>query len=157
MGQRRDIEAIRQLKYRYLRFLDTKDWEGMADLFVEEATSAYGDGKFSYEGRDAIVKFLVDSLGRDTIMTAHTAHQPEIILESKDRATGIWAFEDVVVDVGFEITLRGAGFYHDEYVKRDGEWKLLSTGYRRTFEEIESRKDRPSLKLTASRFLDLDE
>jgi hypothetical protein len=35
-------------------------------------------------------------------------------------------------------------------VKKDGKWLIRSTGYKRTFEQVESRKDRPSLKLTAS-------
>jgi hypothetical protein len=30
--------------------------------------------------------------------------------------------------------LQGAGFYSDEYVKVDGEWKIKHTGYERTFE-----------------------
>ncbi|MGH0037526.1 MAG: nuclear transport factor 2 family protein [Myxococcota bacterium] len=157
MSQRDEIEAIQQLKYRYFRCLDTKDWEGLAELFVAEATSSYGDGKYSYEGREAIMEFLTESLGRDAIMTAHFGHHPEIELESDDRATGTWAFEDTVIDTQFEITIRGAGFYSDVYVKRGGDWKLLSTGYRRTFEEMESRKDRPGLRLTASRFAPIDE
>jgi len=31
-----------------------------------------------------------------------------------------------------------------------GAWLIRSTGYQRTFEEMESRKDRPSLRLTQS-------
>ena len=53
-----------------------------------------------------------------------------------------------MIDTQFEITLRGAAFYRDEYVKIGGQWKIQSTGYERTFEEIESRYDQPSLKLT---------
>jgi hypothetical protein len=37
-------------------------------------------------------------------------------------------------------------------VKQGGAWLIRSTGYKRTFEQIESRKDRPSLRLTASAF-----
>jgi len=46
--------------------------------------------------------------------------------------------------------ISGAAFYHDRYVKRDGEWLIEHTGYERVFEQMESRSDRPSLKLTAS-------
>ncbi len=155
-SERRAIEAIHQLKYRYFRFLDTKEWEAMGELFVEDATSSYGDGKYSYRGRDEIMKFLTDSLARDTIMTCHFGHHPEIALTEPGSATGIWAFEDTVIDVQFDITIRGAGFYHDEYVLDGGEWRIRSTGYRRTFEEIQSRKDTPSLKLMASRFAPIE-
>ena len=37
----RDIHEITQLKYRYLRALDTKDWERFAACFVPEATGDY--------------------------------------------------------------------------------------------------------------------
>ena len=53
-------------------------------------------------------------------------------------------------DTRFEITIRGAAFYTDEYVKQGGRWLIRSTGYKRTFEEMQSRKDVPGLKLTAS-------
>ncbi len=50
------------------------------------------------------------------------------------------------------VTIRGAAFYHDEYVKVGGAWKIRFTGYKRTYEEVESRRDRPGLRLTASWF-----
>ncbi|HEY3995026.1 MAG TPA: nuclear transport factor 2 family protein, partial [Mycobacterium sp.] len=31
-----DIEAIKQLKYRYLRALDTKHWDDYADTLAED-------------------------------------------------------------------------------------------------------------------------
>jgi hypothetical protein len=57
-----------------------------------------------------------------------------------------------VIDAKRNTTLRGAAFYRDSYVKRDGAWKLESTGYQRTFEEIEDRSETPSLKLTRTLF-----
>ena len=152
MDELREIEAIKRLKYRYFRCLDQKRWEELAECFVENATSAYSDGKFSFAGREEIMRFLVGALDRPTILTAHTGHHPEIDLVGADRAIGVWALEDTVIDVEHKVTIRGAGFYRDEYVKIDGRWKLKSTGYQRTFEEIESRADTPSLTLTANRF-----
>ena len=145
-----EIEKIKQLKYRYLRFLDTKEWDSLGALFSENARSAYGDGRYSFEGRDAIMKFLVDSLGRASILTAHHGHHPEIELTSESTATGTWALWDTVIDLEHGFTLRGAAFYTDEYVKQDGEWRFRSTGYRRTYEEMEPRSD--ALKLTSNRF-----
>jgi len=152
MDELREIEAIKRLKYRYFRCLDQKKWDELKDCFIEAACSAYGDGKFSFTGRDEIMRFLIDALGRPTILTAHTGHHPEIDLTGGDSAVGTWALEDRVIDMEHKVTIRGAGFYHDEYVKVDGQWKLKSTGYQRTFEEIESRNDTPSLALTANRF-----
>jgi hypothetical protein len=31
-----DIEAIKRLKARYFRLMDTKDWEGLAEVFADD-------------------------------------------------------------------------------------------------------------------------
>jgi hypothetical protein len=149
-----EIEAIKRLKYRYLRCLDCKLWDELKQCFIPEATAAYSGGKYSFETRDEIVKFLVEFLGHDTVLTMHQAHQPEIELTSETTATGVWALEDRVINLDLDITIRGAAFYHDEYVKVDGEWKFESTGYQRVYEEIESRKDTASLQVTDNMFVD---
>ena len=145
-----EIEAIKRLKYKYLRCLDQKRWDEIAECFVENATSSYGGGKYSFEGRDAILGFLRDAMGADTFLSSHRVHHPEIDFTSETTATGIWALEDVVIDTKGEITIRGAAFYEDEYVKEGGVWKIQHTGYKRTYEEMQSRKDVPGLELTAS-------
>jgi hypothetical protein len=68
-------------------------------------------------------------------------HHPEIRLTGDTTATGTWALEDYVVDTKHEITIHGAAFYEDRYVKQDGEWKIAHTGYERTFEQMGPRKD----------------
>ena len=37
-----DVEAIKQVKYRYLRALDTKHWDDFADTLAEDITANYG-------------------------------------------------------------------------------------------------------------------
>ena len=69
-----DIEAIKSLKYRYLRCLDTKAWAELAECFTEDATSAYDHGKYTFHGRDAIIAFLEKALGRPTAITLHQVH-----------------------------------------------------------------------------------
>ncbi|HVM98284.1 MAG TPA: nuclear transport factor 2 family protein [Candidatus Acidoferrales bacterium] len=145
-----EIEAIKRLKYRYLRCLDQKKWDELADCFALDARVAYGDGQYSFEGRERIMDFLRSALSATTKLTSHRCHQPEIELLSPTTAKGTWALDDVVIDTRAQITLRGAAFYEDEYVKQDGAWKITFTGYKRQYEEIESRGDTPSLKLTAS-------
>src|ERR1044072_4734357 len=38
------LRAIEQLKYRYLRTLDLKDWDAFAEVFEPDATGSYGAG-----------------------------------------------------------------------------------------------------------------
>lgn len=144
------IEAIKRVKYKYMRCLDQKRWDEIRECFTDDATAAYSGGKYAYEGRDAILEFLSSSMGADSFHSSHQVHHPEIRLTSETAATGTWALQDVVIDLKWEITIRGAAFYEDAYLKRDGVWRIRHTGYRRLYEEMESRKDRPDLKLTAS-------
>jgi hypothetical protein len=145
-----EIEKIKRLKYKYLRCLDQKLWDEMAECFVAHATAAYSGGKYAYDGRDAILEFLVKSMGEDSFLSSHRVHHPEIDLDGPTRARGVWALEDVVIDTKWQITIRGAAFYTDDYVKEDGVWRIQHTGYKRTYEEIQPRKDVAGLKLTAS-------
>ena len=72
---------------------------------------------------------------------------------SRNEATEKWRedLEDVVVDTQWNLTIRGAAFYEDEYRKGDdGVWRICRTGYKRTYEEIFPRGDFAGLKLTAS-------
>ena len=147
-----ELEAIKRLKYRYMRCLDQKEWKNMRECFVPDATSSYGGGKYAYDGCDAIMEVLESSLGRPTILTVHQVHQPEIELTGESTATGVWSLEDRVIDLQHKITIRGAAFYRDEYVKVDGEWKIKSTGYERIFEEMEARPDEGGPKITANLF-----
>jgi hypothetical protein len=136
-----EIEAIKRLKYRYMRGIDEKRWNEIESCFVPEATSSYSGGKYAFEGRDAIMKFLTESMDRPTFLSSHRVHHPEIELTSATSATGVWALEDFVIDEQHGFSLRGAAFYRDEYLKLGSKWKIQHTGYERTFEEMALRKD----------------
>ncbi|MEY2565850.1 MAG: hypothetical protein QOE35_379 [Actinomycetota bacterium] len=147
-----EIEAIKRLKYRYVRLLDTKEFDEMEELFLEDATASYGDGAYSFEGREKILEFLRSALGPRTMVTSHKVHQPEIDLTGPGRASGTWGLEDVVIITDHALEIRGAAFYADEYVKVDDAWRIKHTGYQRLFEEMGSRP--ADLKLTANRWAD---
>ena len=113
-----------------------------------------GDLPNAFDGRDKIMEFLTGALGRSSMLTAHHGHHPEIELTSETTATGVWALWDTVIDTQHGITIRGAAFYRDEYVKVDGAWKFRSTGYERTYEEMEPYPADGPVRLTANRFAD---
>ena len=146
-----DLEAIKRLKYKYFRCLDTKQWDGLAECFTPDATTSYSSGKYSFQGIDAIMKFLSEGLGAGMI-SMHQCHHPEIELTGDTTATGVWALQDYVIVTQANLSLRGAAFYHDEYVKVNGEWKIKHTGYDRVFEEMWDRGETKSLNITANMF-----
>ena len=51
-----DLEALRTLKARYFRLLDTKDWVGFAQLFTPDVrVDVSADGAGILEGLDAVM------------------------------------------------------------------------------------------------------
>ncbi len=143
-----EYEQIKCLKYAYFRCIDLKLWDEIETLFVEDAECAYSAGAYSYQGRDAIVGFFRKAMDRETFLSSHKIHHPEIELTSATTARATWALEDTVVDTLWNLRITGASFYEDEYVKVDGSWKFKKTGYKRVFEELEPRS--PETQLTAS-------
>ena len=145
-----EIHAIERLKYAYLRCLDQKLWDDLEQLFTEDATASYGGGAAVFDDRAGIMDFLRTAMGSNSMLTSHKCHHPEIDLTGPDSAKGVWALDDVVVDTQWNITIRGASFYDDEYVKRDGKWLIKRTSYRRVYEELQPRGNVEGLSLTAS-------
>jgi hypothetical protein len=129
-----DIEAIKQLKARYCRFLDTKDWTAWRTLFTDDFLSdtSPAGGKV-IEGADEFVAFTRKSLRNQA--TVHQVHAPEIELTSATTAKGVWALEDVV-RFGLGVNLRGYGHYHETYAKVDGEWRIASSTLTRLREDV---------------------
>jgi len=149
------LEEIRRLKYRYLRCVDLKLWDEIADVFTSDATVDYGTRALGepvrLAGREEIVAFLRDKLGPD-IITVHFASQPEIDVDGA-AATGTWSFEDTVIATEYRVLIKGAAFYEDRYARgEDGRWRISHTGYVRTYEVMMSLDDAPSLKFTANRW-----
>jgi hypothetical protein len=119
------IEAIKQLKARYFRSMDTKDWKGMRGVFADAARIALPDDDASvHVDIGAFMVMLEDRLG--AVTTVHHGHMPEITVTSPTTATGIWAMEDLLQwpEGGPFRQLHGFGHYHETYEKLDGEWRI---------------------------------
>lgn len=145
-----ELEAIKRLKYRYLRCLDQKLWDELYELFVPEgAVAAYSGSKYRYEGRDAIIEFLRRNMDRPSFSTSHWVHHPEIELLDDVLATATWSMEDMNVDTELDFLLLGAGFYEDRYRKVDDRWLIELTGYKRTLETIQPLSSN-NISVTAS-------
>ncbi|MER5181622.1 nuclear transport factor 2 family protein [Streptomyces sp. NPDC002896] len=120
-----DIEAIKQLKARYFRMLDTKDWDGMRQVFTDDlVVDTTESGGIVTTGGDTFIAYVSDLLA--DVSTVHQGHTPEITLTSPSTATGIWALEDRLwYPDGRE--MRGFGHYHETYEKADGVWRIKTS------------------------------
>lgn len=129
IDQINDLEGIRQLKARYFRLMDTKQWESWADCFTADVSASYEGAPRAHsklpdvvalKGRDELVK------GVSTLLTgAKSVHQgfmPELELTSATTARGIWAMFDYVMLPTCHF--KGWGHYHEEYIKEGAAWKI---------------------------------
>ena len=130
------IESIKQLKARYCRYLDAKDWAAWRSIFTDDFVSdtAEAGGKL-ITGADDFVAFTRNNIGRRSQATAHQVHAPEIELTSATTACGVWALQDVV-RFGPGVTLVGYGHYHEIYENIAGKWLIKSSKLTRLREDI---------------------
>lgn len=120
-----DVEAIKQVKARYCRTMDTKDWAAMREVFADELVmDTTESGGELWSDADAFIAFMTQNFS--DVITVHHCHMPEISLASPVSATAVWAMEDMLRFAdGSE--MHGFGHYHEVYDKSDGDWKILSS------------------------------
>jgi len=132
-----DIEAIKQLKARYFRCMDTKDWNALRGVFTQDAVfdvrgalqppspnPSYGEPPIV--GLEAIVDYIRDGLRE--LVSVHHGHMPEIEILSGSEARGVWAMEDILIPpqgVPFRL-FRGFGHYVETYRKSGDEWRIAT-------------------------------
>jgi SnoaL-like domain len=136
------LEEIRSVKARYCRFLDSKNWAGLAGLFTVDAVLDVKEdtGQEPFIGRD----LLIEQIRRAVIYakSAHQVHTPEIELLGAGEASVIWAMQDRVVwEEGHSPlpgvkSITGFGHYHEHYVRQEGRWLIASLKLTRLYVEM---------------------
>src|SRR5436309_16081403 len=88
-----DFRALEQLKARYCRTLDLKDWTAFRGVFTDDfVADMSAAGGTVIEGADDFVSFVRKTLAQ--AVTVHQVQQPEIALQSPTTASGICAMPD---------------------------------------------------------------
>ena len=129
------IEEIKQLKARYFRSMDTKDWAGLQAVFSDSAElDMRGEAADKSKAATALVIGAPNIMAfiRNAVLelvTVHHGHMPEIEITSPSTAKGIWAMEDVLKwPEGAAVkTLHGYGHYHETYRKTEDGWRIQSS------------------------------
>jgi hypothetical protein len=143
------LEEIKQLKARYFRCMDTKDWAGYEAVFAPDATIDSSEAFTPRDFRGATLDtngqpaqqadptwrfsdpkgFVADlKTVLDGVSTVHHGHMPEIQFTSDTTAKGVWAMEDKIRwPPGAAMReMHGYGHYVETYEKgRDG-WRIKS-------------------------------
>ena len=136
--QLRDVQAIKDLKSRYLHALDTKNWDELETTMAPNISAAYADGKLVFHGPKQVIHYFKDSMP-DTAIALHQGHDPVIRLESDTAACGKWYLQvNMIFTEGSPYCgtqIQGSAIYTDKYVKVDGRWLIEDTSCLRVYEE----------------------
>jgi len=120
-----DIEAIKQLKARYFRLMDLKQWDDWGFVFTTDCLMEVPEADVVNRGRQEIVAHVSGALVG--ARTCHHGHMPEVEITGDGTARGTWAMFDYVEwdqRDGVRVGLQGYGHYREEYAREDGEWRI---------------------------------
>ena len=129
-------QAINEVLNRAAYGLDVRDLSILSQCFAENAQMslriAGGDLIGPFEGRDAIMKLMTDSMDVQTDQRRHQVSN--VFFEgagegagegAADRATAVSNLSLMSIENG-AIALISTGVYRDEVVLNEGQWQLLN-------------------------------
>ncbi len=131
------IEDIKKLKARYFRYVDTKQYDALEQLFTPDAQadhSADHPEARADNRKDWVAKIRGAMV---SCVSMHNGHMPEIEITSPTTAKGIWVLQDWIFwPDGVRSTFgdnrfQGWGAYHDTYVKTEAGWQIKTTTMKR--------------------------
>jgi hypothetical protein len=130
-----DMEAIRQVKHRYFRCIDTANVAELAEIFHDDVEVHFVGGTYEWKlnGKAQYLGSIGGAFHNQSI-GHHNAHHPEIQMLSATEATAIWYLNDHMWQLDTGIYTRGTALYWDRYLKVDGRWLIRETRYRRIYE-----------------------
>ncbi|MNW38544.1 Bile acid 7-alpha dehydratase [compost metagenome] len=136
------LENIRSTKARYCRYIDTKQWDKLGEVFAPDAVADFsteGNPIPLLEGRDTIVKVFRDLV--DVSVSVHHIHSVEVEFVSENEAKVISAMEDLVQfpEENPNKSFRGYGHYHETFVQLDGQWVIKHTTLKRLRLDMEEK------------------
>lgn len=123
-----EIEAVKQLKARYFRTLDNKDWDGFTAVWEPEMEHEMIAEQQKIAGkREDFVGFVAQAL--TGVITVHHGQTPEVEIISPTTAKAIWPFVDRLKPGPDAYPgapeMIGYGHYHETYVKSpDAGWRI---------------------------------
>ena len=130
-------EEIRELRYRYCRATDARDFEAVEACFTPDVCIDYGPvGKF--DSRDALLNMMRGYAESNSIIGLHTALNPIIEFTSQSSATVSWVSQFSSHDPATGTSVKQSGTYTDQCVKTESGWKIKSAIYEMLFHNTQS-------------------
>jgi hypothetical protein len=149
IGRLAAVQAIRQVKARYFRGVDTCDGDLVRSILAEDCVLDYrgcctdpATGTDFIPAMNVVLKgranWLSDGMSRFGIVSVHQGHDADIVILDDTHATGIWTMTDRLwFPPGGDVALMtGYGHYHETYTKVEDRWLLQTTRITRIRVEV---------------------
>jgi hypothetical protein len=123
------IEAIRNVKARYFRLMDTRQWDELRSVFTSDLKVLTPEGKVYAEGGDTYAAALRTSL--EHAVSCHQGLAGEVEISDDGTGRAIWAMQDIITwedrhpNMGWK-SIVGRGHYHETYRHEGGEWRIAT-------------------------------
>ena len=123
------IEAIKQLKHRYLRACDNQDPAAVKACYAEGDIELDFGRVGSFRNRDELVETFSNLACQPHIIEMHHAQNPEILLQDEDHASGQWGLYYFLINTRDNSTTQLAGHYRDRYVRTAEGWRICASTF----------------------------
>ena len=129
LGRLESIEAIKQLKHRYLRACDNQDPAAVKACYAEGDIELDFGRVGSFRNRDELVETFSNLACQPHIIEMHHAQNPEIVLQDEDHASGQWGLYYFLINTRDNSTTQLAGHYRDRYVRTAEGWRICASTF----------------------------
>ena len=125
-----EIEALKVLMAHYAQWGDTQQWDKFGSLFHDDTVviidagprpNPEADPRIEVHGREAFI--AGQSAALDGVHTAHNMFLPEITIDDHTHAHATWGLHDYIKTV--VVNFNGYGHISQDYLKVDGQWKII--------------------------------
>ncbi len=123
------IEAVRELKSRYLFCCDRKDTAGMRACFADGPVDIDYGAIGRFDNADALVEVFRQIGCHDHMVEFHHGANPQIEVSADDAASGTWSLHYCLINTAEQTATQLAGYYEDRYRRVDGRWKIEATRF----------------------------
>jgi len=125
------VEEIKKLKAHYWYACDHKDVEAVRDCFVDGPCEIAYDGPVgTVHHRDGLYEVFEKVACHTEIVEIHHGGPPQIEWVDDDHARATWGLVYHLMNTELGTISQAGGYYHDEYTRVGGQWKISKAHFR---------------------------
>lgn len=132
-----DIEAIKQLKYRYLHACDRRDIDGIRACFADGKVHIDFGQIGVFDNREGLIEVFTQMACHEHVIDTHHAQNPQVELLGETRAKATVDLYFYQVNTQTQVLTMLTGYYTDVYAKQDNasnddvgnKWVIVETTF----------------------------